>query len=584
MRDTITLLITSILFLSFFYVFIPVEISSAAGNTLHVGSGQNYTTIQDAIDAANESGGDTVYVHSGSYPSPITIDKQLTLTGEGSGTTTISGSDDHTIEVTANGVDISGFKIENSGGSFSGIFLNSVNNCEVSNNIITNAGNGIYTVNSNSNTINNNNFEDSNIGIYLLNSDSNTVFSNSFQNHNAYGIFSDSNSDSNTIYMNDLNDKEDEVGFNARDDGSNDWDYNSQGNYWDDYNDYDTNEDGIGDNPYTIEGSSGSQDDFPLGDFLNINQNPVAFIDSINPNPAVLGQTVTFNGHGTDDGTIIAWEWKANDVIISNSEDFQKSDLSVGTYTIYFRVQDNDGEWSGTVTRSLVINSQANQKPTAYILQPKSDQTYTYGTDISFLGQGSDPDGGILIDYSWRSNTDGVLSNSRQFIKNDLSIETHSIYFKVKDDEGEWSSEVSIAVTIQVNPSSNNPPVADAGGPYSGNTNITLTFDGSNSYDPDSGDSISSYSWDFGDGSSGEGESPKHTYTSIGDYTVELTVTDSNGAQSKITTNANISMHTNGENGSNGSTDKTPGFEAFYVIISITLILFFSRKKNKKKN
>ena len=579
------MLIISILFISVFYVFIPVEISSAAGNTLHVGSGQTYSNIQDAIDSANESGGDTVYVHSGSYPPSITIDRPLTLTGEGSGTTTISGSGDHTIEVTTSGVDISGFTIENSGGSFSGILLSSVTNCEISNNIITNAGNGIYGVSSDSNTINNNDFVDSNIGIYFLNSDSNTISSNSFQNHNAYGIFSDSNSDGNIIYLNDFNDKEDEVGFNARDDGSNNWNYNSQGNYWDDYNDYDYNEDGIGDNPYIIEGSSGSQDSFPLGDFLNINQNPVAYIDSIDPNPAVQGQTVTFNGHGTDDGTIVAWEWKTNDVVISNSEDFQKSDLSLGTYTIHFRVQDNDGEWSETETKVLIINNQGNQKPTAYILQPKTDQTETHGKDISFLGQGSDPDGGTPIDYSWRSNIDGVLSSSRQFIKSDLTVGTHSIYFKVKDDEGEWSTEVSIAITIQANPSSNNPPIADAGGPYTGNTNNTLTFDGSSSYDPDSGDSISSYSWDFGDGSNGEGVSPQHAFSSDGNYTVELTVADSNGAQSKITTYVNISMQANGQNGGSGSIEKTPGFEVIYVILSITFILLFRRsKKNKKKN
>ncbi len=40
---------------------------------------------------------------------------------------------------------------------------------------------------------------------------------------------------------------------------------------------------------------------------------------------------------------------------------------------------------------------------------------------------------------------------------------------------------------------------------------------------------ISSYSWNFGDGSSGSGQAPSHTYSADGNYTVTLTVTDAGG-------------------------------------------------------
>ena len=43
------------------------------------------------------------------------------------------------------------------------------------------------------------------------------------------------------------------------------------------------------------------------------------------------------------------------------------------------------------------------------------------------------------------------------------------------------------------------------------------SFDGSGSSDPDG--TISSYAWDFGDGSTGTGVKPDHTYTTAGDYT-----------------------------------------------------------------
>ncbi|WP_410508920.1 S8 family serine peptidase [Methanosarcina hadiensis] len=74
----------------------------------------------------------------------------------------------------------------------------------------------------------------------------------------------------------------------------------------------------------------------------------------------------------------------------------------------------------------------------------------------------------------------------------------------------------------------NNPPVAEAGGPYTGTTGTAVTFDGSASYDSDG--SIASYNWDFGDGSTGSGATTKHIYLATGTYTVTLKVTDDKNA------------------------------------------------------
>lgn len=63
---------------------------------------------------------------------------------------------------------------------------------------------------------------------------------------------------------------------------------------------------------------------------------------------------------------------------------------------------------------------------------------------------------------------------------------------------------------------------------------LTVSFDGSGSSDPDSGDTLT-YLWDFGDGTAPEETTTptiSHTYTTTpaGSYTAELKVRDALGA------------------------------------------------------
>jgi PKD repeat protein len=71
-------------------------------------------------------------------------------------------------------------------------------------------------------------------------------------------------------------------------------------------------------------------------------------------------------------------------------------------------------------------------------------------------------------------------------------------------------------------------PVANPGGPYVGNVNQALGFSGSGS--APSGRTIVSFGWQFGDGAVGTGATTSHTYTTAGNFTATLTVTDSSGA------------------------------------------------------
>jgi len=76
------------------------------------------------------------------------------------------------------------------------------------------------------------------------------------------------------------------------------------------------------------------------------------------------------------------------------------------------------------------------------------------------------------------------------------------------------------------------PLEADANGPYYGQINESIQFQGSakGGYRPHS------YHWDFGDGNASDEEDPIHIYTNAGNYTVTFTLTDNTSNSSSDTT------------------------------------------------
>jgi hypothetical protein len=112
----------------------------------------------------------------------------------------------------------------------------------------------------------------------------------------------------------------------------------------------------------------------------------------------------------------------------------------------------------------------------------------------------------------------------------------YAVTITVSDGLASTPGNFTIHVTA-----SNNPPVANPGGPYNGVTGSPVAMSGAGSSDPDAGQTLS-YAWSFGDASTGSGVSVSHTYTAPGTYVVTLTVTD-NGSpalNNSATTNATI--------------------------------------------
>ncbi|MCR8645314.1 collagenase [Paenibacillus sp. N1-5-1-14] len=84
----------------------------------------------------------------------------------------------------------------------------------------------------------------------------------------------------------------------------------------------------------------------------------------------------------------------------------------------------------------------------------------------------------------------------------------------------------------------NQPPVSKVNGPYSGQAGQTINFSSQGSTDPDG--TITSYLWDFGDGTTSTAANPTHAYQAAGNFNVKLTVTDNGGLTNVQQTTATI--------------------------------------------
>jgi PKD repeat protein len=118
----------------------------------------------------------------------------------------------------------------------------------------------------------------------------------------------------------------------------------------------------------------------------------------------------------------------------------------------------------------------------------------------------------------------------------------------VYDDPGSFS--VTLAITdglgrratvsksVSVNPAVTTTP-AIVFSPSSPTVGQTVNFSGATSRPP-AGHSITSYSWDFGDGTGGSGVTTSHAYAAQGNYNVILAVTFSNGGQATGQTQVSV--------------------------------------------
>ncbi len=150
-------------------------------------------------------------------------------------------------------------------------------------------------------------------------------------------------------------------------------------------------------------------------------------------------------------------------------------------------------------------------------------RTGTAPLTVAFSANGTDADGDPLA-YSWDFD-DGATSLRQSPDHTYLQPGTYMATVTVTDPEG--ATGTAAVEVIVTNPPGNQPPAVEAAGdPLAGKPPLAVQFS-ANGTDPDN-DALT-YAWDFGDGGRSLVQNPSHTYTTAGNYTATVTVTDSRG-------------------------------------------------------
>lgn len=142
--------------LSFVYIpgvsegdYIDDQIESSGPFVLNIDTGENFTSIQAAIDDSDTLNGHTITIANGTYNENVYVNKALTLIGEDKNTTFINGNYvGDVVQVAVDWVNISSLTIMNSGLNTgdAAVELFHTHNCTIYNNILVNNSMGVYVI------------------------------------------------------------------------------------------------------------------------------------------------------------------------------------------------------------------------------------------------------------------------------------------------------------------------------------------------------------------------------------------------------------------------------------------------------
>src|SRR3954451_952519 len=257
---------------------------------------------------------------------------------------------------------------------------------------------------------------------------------------------------------------------------------------------------------------------------------------TVSPESPLSGDSVTFTSTSTPGvlgGTIQSEDWDLNSDGVyddANGAEIQHAFALPGTYPVGLQVTDSNGA-TATASANAVVQ---NRLPSAgFTASPSSPSTLE---NVTFTSTSSDGDGSIAA-YAWDLDNDGNFNDgtASEAQRSFPFAGSYTVKLRVTDDQG------GIAVaTKDVSVGNQDPTASFSYTPPTPSSGDTITFT-STSTDPDG--SIASYAWDLdndGQLDDGTGSSAQKAFSTPGNRTVRLRVTDNSGASTTVSVVVNV--------------------------------------------
>ncbi|UGV41780.1 right-handed parallel beta-helix repeat-containing protein [Methanococcoides orientis] len=460
-------------------------------------------SIQAAVNAANNN--DTIIVHTGNsisdsiYVEHVVVNKELTIKSSSHAVVLADATNVNVFEVTANNVTINGFCVLGTT-TASGIFLDGVEGCTVTNNVLLNNEYGIALFESDYNNLTSNTASNNDYGIRLDDSsDYNDLVSNTASNNSNRGIYLYNYSNNNGLIEN-------TVSYNKF--------YGIDLHFNSNYNNLTSNT--VSKNRIGIALDESSYNNLISNNASFNNNDGIKVVMS--KDTKLISNTVSNN---VGDGIYLYMD-SHNTKLISNTVSNNNDSgiylrMSSSNKLISNTVSNNDdgGIYLDESNRNLIYNNHFNNTENTFSIDSTRNiwnATKTPETNII---------GGPFIGGNYWATPEG-----KGFSQN------HT------DTNGDWFCDSLLSEYIfdgntdylPLTYPSNQPPVADVNGPYGPvDEGSPITLDASGSSDPE-GDELT-YEWDFDyDGINFDvdatGETPTNTWYDNATYTIVVRVSD----------------------------------------------------------
>ncbi|MDD5144281.1 PKD domain-containing protein, partial [Methanoregula sp.] len=306
---------------------------------------------------------------------------------------------------------------------------------------------------------------------------------------------------------------------------------NILGNYWgSDYTGSDGDKNGIGDDALALPDGLGSDTAPLMGIWQDgtIHGGP----DTIVPNAGFSADkqygeapphTVQFVSYSSGPGTITDYAWDFGDETTSTEKNPSHTYTLAGTFTVTLTVTGPAGSDTKTKTSYIAVNAASEIPVASFTVDPVSG-------DAPLTVQFNDTSTNTPTSWAWDFNNDGTTDSTVQNSSYTYTTPgTYSVKLTVTNTGGS-DIETKTDYIIVTTPSA---PVAGfTATPTSGPAPLVVQFTDSST------GVIASYAWDFNNDGivDSTSKNPTYTYTKAGNFTVNLTVSNTGGSSSSVMT------------------------------------------------